>query len=280
LEDSPDYAALALSSVIEKLEEKAESFEEKVESKGVITEDEEEAVLEVSVEGDINLTDKVQTTLDAFVNSFEGIEGKYELELNVEKDDNETVVEAEIDEGELSEGQMILWEMLQNQVEELVVEAEGEDIEIEIEIDYFLEVEEEELEEEEVESNETEEIEEIVTIVNITEEEEIEANETEVNETEEVEEVTEVSWEYDGGGLWTKVYSSLETGVIVDSELCFEDMEVTLPVSEKKMNVWGTDCEWDENVAGTDKANDDIDVLCFKNACIPTADCKIYCPLD
>ena len=113
---------------------------------------------EVEVSGDVGLSEEAQTLLDSLVAAFEGVEGKAELKLKVKKEGNETTVEKEEIEGELTAEQQTLWEDLKAQVVALVEAAEGDDLELEIEIEHEVEAEEAEEEEgqDDDESNEDE----------------------------------------------------------------------------------------------------------------------------
>jgi len=114
----------------------------------VPVETEEKKETKVEVSGDIELPEEAQATLDELVASFENIEDKVELKLKVKKQDNETSVEKDEIEGELTSEQQELWDSLKEQANELVESAEGDDLELEIEIEHEFEAEEEEATEE------------------------------------------------------------------------------------------------------------------------------------
>lgn len=103
----------------------------------------------VKVDSDIELSQEVQETIISLVSSFKRVEGEFELELEVSKEDGETIFEAEVEEDYLTEEQQVLWGRLQDQIQSLVELSEEEDFEIEIEIEHDFELGEDEEDEDE-----------------------------------------------------------------------------------------------------------------------------------
>ena len=126
---------------VEEDEDESEDEEETEDEEELEDKDKKEEKTKVKVSGDIELSEDVKAALDQFVSSLDLVEGEVDLNLKVEKKNNETTVEAEVEEGTLTEGQQALWDSLINQAKNLVESAEGTDVELEVEIEHELEVE-------------------------------------------------------------------------------------------------------------------------------------------
>ncbi len=125
---------------------KSKVYKEKKE-KEIEIEDEEIEIgneTEVKISGDVEISTEVQATIDALLTSLKNVEGEIELRLQIEKEGNETLIEAEIEKGTLNQEQLALWETLQNQVQELIKSSEGNKLEIEIQHELEIEIEKEE----------------------------------------------------------------------------------------------------------------------------------------
>ena len=131
---------------------KQNNLEEGLEAEEVEEVEEEELEAEY-----IEPSSETQALIDQLIASFEGVEGRFELEFEAEKKDNELETEEEV-EGELTEEQQALWESIMQHVIADVMAAEG-NAELEIEIEHELEVEDEdELEiDDDADTNSTEE---------------------------------------------------------------------------------------------------------------------------
>jgi hypothetical protein len=156
-EQAPESAKPGLARALNNSIENQEKHEQKMAEKGLIkaskkggkgdgtdlddgTEADDEEKLKVEVEGNVELDDDANSTLDDLVASLEGVEGSVKLELEVKKEDGVVNVTSEV-EGNLTAEQESLWETLKDQAVALVEASEEDDANLEISIEHELEAE-------------------------------------------------------------------------------------------------------------------------------------------
>ena len=104
----------------------------------------------VKVGGNVEISSETRAVLDNLAASFEGVEGKVELKLEIKKRNNTLkdengsraaeIVEEKV-EGVLTDFQKELWEQLKEKALSDVEDNEGSDLELEIEIEHEIEIE-------------------------------------------------------------------------------------------------------------------------------------------
>ena len=100
---------------------------------------ESEEISNVSVSGEVVLSEEGNNTLRQLVESLNGTEGKHELNLTVKKQNDTVIIERNETVGNLTQDQLALWIALVGIVETLVEGAEDDD-ELVIEIKHELEI--------------------------------------------------------------------------------------------------------------------------------------------
>lgn len=141
----------------ENMRERAKQrFEERIRERG---ESEEKTKVEVS--GEVIISSETSLALEELLESLQNSTGEVELKLKIEKEDNETSIEEEV-EGNLTSEQEALWEDLKAKaladVESFVTSED--DVELEIEIEHEFELEDEDFDDDMEDSEDSEDDEE------------------------------------------------------------------------------------------------------------------------